>query len=333
MGVHACVLHVIVALILACPTTVRAQPGMPSFCFVLAQDQDSLRPITEEVGVVQRFREREAYAGWNGSWLRPPATIKLTNGRYLRDSSEHWLLFRPLGGKADAYLVISVGADSMRIALPEHEQELWERAMVRSGSRDSPEVIRFRTGDHRIEDLIADRWAVDAANELNTRYVQEEQRAYKARIAQQEVERQARAMVAGPSPLPQDPVKRTKEQAARIAGIKRIVLHRIEGDSVWLRVSGQVMLDGGCASNRPLLGLEMRTGTGWVASVPMAYVQMDCGMPWAEWRKREVMLPPLMSWVARQRPQGQQELVPGHYRVVLRGANGELAYSKAFRID
>lgn len=59
---------------------------------------------------------------------------------------------------------------------------------------------------------------------------------------------------------------------------------------------------------------------------------MDCGMPWGEWNERIVMLHPLRWWVSANSPQGQKELLPGTYRLVLLGANGELVRTTPLRI-
>jgi hypothetical protein len=40
------------------PGLVRAQSGPPSFCFVLAEDHDALKPLEHSVTLRQQYRER-----------------------------------------------------------------------------------------------------------------------------------------------------------------------------------------------------------------------------------------------------------------------------------
>jgi hypothetical protein len=115
-------------------------------------------------------------------------------------------------------------------------------------------------------------------------------------------------------------------------GLEQVALARVNADTIWLHISGRVMLDGGCASNRPLFGIERWTDSGWVERVPMRDVQMDRGMPWADWRDHEVMLPTLRWWIGANQPAATRELKPGMYRVVLMGANRERMWTEAFEV-
>ncbi|HQV52563.1 MAG: hypothetical protein IPF95_17595 [Flavobacteriales bacterium] len=45
------------------------------------------------------------------------------------------------------------------------------------------------------------------------------------------------------------------------------------------------------------------------------------------------MLHPLRWWVSANSPQGKKELLPGRYRLVLLGANGELVRTATFVIS
>jgi hypothetical protein len=90
------------------------------------------------------------------------------------------------------------------------------------------------------------------------------------------------------------------------------------------------MLDGGCASSMPIFGIEMRTDSGWVERMPMRDGQRDCGMPWADWDSRTVMLPPLRWWVSVNSPAATKALAPGTYKLVLMDANMKQMRTEAF---
>jgi hypothetical protein len=115
--------------------------------------------------------------------------------------------------------------------------------------------------------------------------------------------------------------------------LKQIHLDHVSADTVWVRLTGRVMLNGGCASGMPLFGIEMLTDTGWVERIPFDLTQMDCGMPWADWEDHAVMLPPLRWWTSANQPAATQELKPGTYRLVLMGANMEHMRTEGFVVQ
>lgn len=312
-------------ILLFAPLGLFAQPGPPSFCFVLAEDRDALRPFSGAVHVVQHYRERVPYVGVNGTWLKAPEALVLQSGPFFRDSTERWLVYRPREGMAESYLIIAAGPDTMRIDLPEDQTALWQQAIPRGGSRDTPEVIRFRTGAHIMERVIVDPWAVRAAHILNERHVREERRAYEHSPREQEElqraqERERPAPIAK-KPSPSPTAEEIEREIAQRPGLKRVKLDRVDADTVWVKLTGRVMLNGDCGSNMPLWGIEMRVDTGWAERLPFGLKQMCCGMPWVDWKDHVVRLPPLRWWVAVHQPEGQKELLSGTYRLFFVGAD------------
>ena len=290
---------------------------------------------TGSISVVQHYRERVPYVGWNGIWLKPEEVLPLRSGPLFRDTTERWLLFRPREGMAESYLIVTAGVDTMRIDLPEQQTLLWQQAMQR-GTRDTPEVIRFRKGSYIIERLMVDPWAVRAAQILSTRLMREDQQEYERSLREQATlqraqERERTAPSAQPPP-PRTAEEIQQEIAAR-PGLRKVVVTRVSADTVWVRITGRVMLDGGCASNRPLFGIEILTESGWVERHALGNVQMDCGAGWGDWTGHEVMLPSLRTWVDVHSPAGRKELLPGTYRLVLMGANMERVRTKAFALQ
>ncbi len=324
-----------VLLPLLFPAGLCAQPQPPSFHFALAEDHDALRPLEREVNVVQHYRERVPYVGFSGSWLKPEATLVLRSGPLFRDTTERWRWFRPREGMAESHLIISSGPDTMRIELPENPTLLTQQAQKRA-DRDTPEVIRFRKGTYIIERLMVDPWAVRAADHIGTRLKEEDQREYERTMAEQLAWQKAhpRALPLTPAKPPQPPTTEVimREIASR-PGLKRISVSRVNADTVWVQVTGRVMLDGGCASGMPFFGIELLTDSGWVERHAMNDSQMDCGMPWADWEDHEVMLPPLRWWVAANSPTERKVLAPGTYRMVLMGANMELLRTESFELS
>ncbi|MBP7407456.1 MAG: hypothetical protein KA941_01735, partial [Flavobacteriales bacterium] len=65
---------------------------------------------------------------------------------------------------------------------------------------------------------------------------------------------------------------------------------------------------------------------------PFELIQMDCGMPCAEWHQRVVMIPPLRWWVGAHQPEGRKELVPGSYRLSFIGGDGKQLWTEPFTI-
>lgn len=316
------------------PLGLFAQPGPPSFCFALAKDRSALRPLTGDAHVVQHYRERVPYVGWSGSWLKPEGTLLLRSGPFFRDTTESWLLFHPLESMAESFLVISIGRDIMYIDLPEDQTFLWQQAMRRS-SRDTPEVIRFRPGRYIMEQLIVDPRAVRAAQVLCERLVKEERSEYERLLREQEALQRAQDRQKAAPPREPPPAPTAEEIEREIAGrpgLRSVTIDRVSSDTVWVRITGHVMLDGGCTSNMPLFGIEMLAESGWVERHALDPTQMACGMATADRRDHKVMLHPLRWWVGVNSPVGRCDLLPGTYRLVLMGANMKHMRTKAFTL-
>lgn len=338
-GVYRPTMRVWTLFFLLAASPAQAQPGAPSFCFVLAEDRPLLRPLSHAASVMQHYRERVKHAGWEGSWLKPEEVLPLQGGPLFRDSLERWTLYRPLEHMAASYLLITVGPDTMRIDLPERDTLLWQQALSRVGGRDSPEVIRFRAGRYAMEQLAMARWEMRAAQRLHVRVVDAE----RAEVQRSQGEREAlrreqerrwaferEAALRTPPPAPS--AEEIEREIAQRPGLQQAALQRVSTDTVWLRVTARVLLDGGCASAMPLFGIEVLTGTGWAVRLPMRHVQMACGMPEADWKDRLVMLPPLRWWVAAHQPAPTKDLKPGTYRIVLSGANRKELQTAAFTL-
>lgn len=318
------------------PCVAVAQPGPPSFCFVLADDVDGLRALGREVVVVQHYRERVPYVGMNGSWLGPVQVLPLEAGPLLPDSAENWRWYHPAEAKVESYVLIIAAPDSMRIDLPEDQSQLVARAWAR-GHRDTPEVIRFRKGRYAAEELFVDPSAQAAARKLAARLVAADDAAYKRELAELEEYYQNQRPPAPPTPPYTPPPPMSEQDWARYWSqqppLKQVDVERVSADTVWVRISGRVMLDGGCASGMPLFGLEMAVDTGWVERIPFQNVQMDCGMAWADWQDHVVMLPPLRWWVSAHVPPDQRVLSPGRYRLFFKGGDNHFKHTAPFAID
>ncbi len=84
-------------------------------------------------------------------------------------------------------------------------------------------------------------------------------------------------------------------------------------DTIVVRVTGHVKLDGSCSGGTPLYGFQRKEGDAWVDYLPPDRIQMCCGMPDAEWVQRTVGLVP--AHVAK--PAYGKPWAPGEYRAVI----------------
>lgn len=301
-----------------------AQPQRPSFCFVLAEDHSAVHPFQGAVSVTQHFSEALRYVGIDKTYAGPWEVIPLPSGPLFEDSNERWMVYAPLARMTkEAYILVVHMHDTMQLDLPADPVALSMPAWKR-WHRDTPEVIRFRRGRYLLADLMADAWSAAAAQGLAERLIAEDREVYERVIRAQDGSYRtasAKAMVPERVPPPQATAEEIEHEIAQRPGLKRVELDRIHADTVWVELTGRVMLDGGCASLVPLFGIEMRTDSGWVERIPFDLVQMDCGMPWADWEDHEVQLPPLRWWVGAHQPEGRKELVPGTYRLFFVGAD------------
>lgn len=84
-------------------------------------------------------------------------------------------------------------------------------------------------------------------------------------------------------------------------------------DTIVVRVTGYVKLDGNCGGSTPLYGFQRKEVDAWTEYLPPGRIQMCCGMPSAEWFQHTVALIP--AHVAR--PAYGKPWKPGEYRVVI----------------
>lgn len=315
----------------------RAQPDLPGITFTLAQDEARPAPLTRVHRVEGRCRYRDNYNyefGKAGTWR----TYTLQGGPLFADTTTGWISY----GMYDSWcattcMLVIADDDTMRLefvdslkACTRLMQRAWKRWV-----RESPEVIRFRKGTYRFEEVIADPWAVETANAFAERLIAEEGAAYRKLLAEQE--EYYRAHPTPPPvekrepPPPMTPEEIEREIVAR-PGLKQVELDRVGVDTVWVRISGRVMLNGGCGNGMPLFGIEMRTDSGWVDRIPFEPIQMACGMPWADWEEQQVMMPPLRWWVSARQPEGHKELLSGTYRLFFVGADLKRMQTAAFEL-
>jgi hypothetical protein len=84
-------------------------------------------------------------------------------------------------------------------------------------------------------------------------------------------------------------------------------------DTIVVRITGHVKLDGSCSGSTPLYGFQRKEGKEWTDYLPPCNVQLCCGMPDAEWVQHTVALVPAhVAMPGRLRP-----WKPGEYRVVV----------------
>lgn len=342
-------------LLLWIATGAMAQPGAPSLSFVLVENERGrpMRGPIAENGMMVELLTAQGKRPWmvqqlftvsaeypygpekpgdRVQWTMGEAPLQLGGRRYLQfELSDCYCV--------DQQVVVQRDGQVMRIRVPNDPRErqpLEEAVMRRSGDHASPEVFRFWPGTFTFAELAGDA-AFDALEaRLAQRLEQDREAAYQKQLADQARHDREQRILLPSSVPPQLQTGPTAEELARALaappGLEQVALARVNADTVWLRITGRVMLDGGCASNRPLFGIERWTDSGWVARVPMRDVQMDCGMPWADWRGVEVMLPPLRWWIGANQPAATRELKPGMYRVVLMGANRERMWTEAFEV-
>lgn len=336
---------------LMCVAVASAQPGCPDISFTLVSD-DRGRPMPgfHAADVLTRHD-----MGWRGleTWsVDEHFTSHSPYGPDRNGEHKSWVIAgTPLAvpGKeqlqfhfidcfcTEHFIMVYKGTEEMRMDLPDASAERWalvQHVMARSGDMPSPEVIRFRPGRFKYAELMNDT-VFDVLEERIAKRLKEDANAsYKKQLA--ELEEYYRNL---PPPAPQTlpytpPPPMTQAQLevemAKQPGLEKVEVDRLNADTVWVRITGRVMLDGGCASGMPMFGIEMRTDTGWVERLPNERSQMDCGMPWVDWDQHVVMMPPLRWWVGAHQPEGKKDVLPGTYRLVFVGANGKQMPTEAF---
>jgi hypothetical protein len=230
----------------------------------------------------------------------------------------------------DQYLLVIKGGDTMRIDMPNdvnNRGHLVHRMVARGGLLAAPEVVRFVPGRFNFVALAED-----------ARYHEVEARIAE-RLLRDARKRSKRVASSGPMPVPKElrqkmepEVSQRAEKAVRAKSksMKKPDLKAIRGDTIVLRISGSVMLDGGCASTIPMMALEMRGNGGWKELIPMPEVQMDCGLSVIHWQEHELHIP-VVEWIKMHGPVGMA-ILPGRYRLRFRGGDGTDQHTKAFRL-
>lgn len=307
---------------------------MLRFTFTLAEDVKKPRPFTREHRVEQHYRERVPYVGVNGTWLKPDVVLPLQGGPLFTEPAAHWLTYAPVEDMAESFVLVIAGVDTLRIDLPEHMDVLRERAYAR-WDRDTPEVLRFRKGRHALEELVKGPWCTEAADRLALRMIAADEAAYRKELV--ELAAYYRAQPPPVPPTNKEPphtptAEEIEREIAQRPGLQEVKVDSVVAGNVWVRISGRVMLTGGCGSGMPLYGVELRNDTGWVERIPFELEQMDCGLPWADWTDHPVMIP-MAWWVRVNSREGAGELDPGNYRLVLMGANGQMKRTDAFVLE
>ncbi|MCB9162994.1 MAG: hypothetical protein H6592_00955 [Flavobacteriales bacterium] len=308
----------------------HAQPAPPDFCFVISEPGDADKPLSRAYVVNQQYRERVFYYNSDRYWLKPDTIITLPSRDLFQTDNGGWRVYTPLVGVSGSRILVIAGKDTMRIDLPDDPLPLMERAW-RRWDLPSPEVMRFKPGrTWEVSTCINEYQAGVAANQVLLPRLQKEAEWVPPpmEIPPPGLRPPVKPVVPPPPP---SPAEIEREIAAR-PGLKRVRIARVLGDSVWVRITGRVMLNGGCGSGMPLFGIDLLTDSGWVERLPVRQEQMDCGMPWIDWRNQEVLLPPLRWWVGVDSPAATKELLPGTYRIVLMGANMKNLATPAFQL-
>lgn len=323
-------------LLTVLPLLAFAQPEPPDFCFVISEPGDADKPLSRTYVVQQQFRERVLYYDSDRSWLKPDTTITLQGGPLFQATDERWQVYHPWEAQANSCVLVIAGKDTMRVDLPEDPQVLNERAWHRY-ERGSPEVIRFRKGRSSMVELLNGSETQRVSEALARKLKTEHDKVYKQSLADLEEYYRKQPPPEPPRTPTVPPAPMTEEDWkvfwAEQPPLKEAMVERTSADTVWLRITGRVMLDGGCASGMPLFGIEMLTDTGWKERLPRREGQMDCGMPWGDWEERVVMLPPLLWWVGANSSEPTKELKPGTYRIVLMGGNMKEVRTEEFRLE
>ncbi len=83
-------------------------------------------------------------------------------------------------------------------------------------------------------------------------------------------------------------------------------------DTIVVRITGYVKLDGSCGGSTPLYGFQRREGDAWVDYLPPCNVQLCCGLPDRWFQETVALIPAQVAMPRRGRP-----WKPGEYRVVV----------------
>ncbi len=325
-------------LFLLSGTTVCAQPEPPPISFTLAEDLSSAAPLVRTHRVELHYRYAPQYGFAEHMRGEALSTVLMATPLFA-DTASGWLHYNvPPSWGTELRLLVIAGTDTMRLDIADTGQELQkliEQAWFR-WDRATPEVIHFRPGHYAFADVITDPASAALTKQFADRLIAEEAIRYKQGLA--DLEAYYRNQPPAPPPsapyVPPPPVTEAEWAAfwAEQPPLKEARIDRVDADTVWVKLSGRVMLNGACASSMPLFGIEMRTDTGWVERIPFDRTQMDCGLPWGDREDHVVMLPPLRWWVGVHQPEGKKEVAPGSYRLIFMGGNMQEFRTDAFEV-
>lgn len=108
-------------------------------------------------------------------------------------------------------------------------------------------------------------------------------------------------------PLPEPSIGHARSRS----GVPSAPLYHLN-DTIVVRITGNVKLDGGCGSSTPLYGFQRREGDAWVDYLPPCNVQLCCGLPDRWFQETVALIPAQVAMPRRGRP-----WKPGEYRVVV----------------
>lgn len=310
-----------------------AQPSPPDISFTLAANANKAHPFIEDHEVQLRYQDTPLNGPAEGG---PLASTPL-----FADSTTGWRHYR-LGDCLciEMHVLVIAGSDTMQIDFPDANMERWELIQHAMGrwDRNTPQVIRFRQGRFPFAELVKEPWSEAASNRFAQRLITEERVLYEKQLTAQEEYYRSRPTARKP------PVPRSPPPALTLAGfdsiaaawghLNSVVLDRSSFtllEKVEVRITGTVMLDGGCASRNPMSSVWRMSATGWAELVPFPSAQMDCGMPSAEWTDFPFALD-LGWWIRVHSGQMGKELEPGTYRLVFMGADGKKMMTAPFEV-
>ncbi|MBL7981301.1 MAG: hypothetical protein JNL52_05765 [Flavobacteriales bacterium] len=283
----------------------RSRPGKPAWTvemhFTVSKDYPY---STYEIGRHQ-------------SWPLSPDTVRVGRQRHLRFTVlDCWCV--------DQYLLVMQDGESMRVDMPNDENtrdQMVQQMARRSGTVPSPVVIRFRPGRFSYMALAQESELQDVEQRIADRLVKDARKEPMVRAAPS-LPMPARTIAAAPQ-------EERSQVPAQHSGSIRLVEQR--GDTLVLRVTGEVMLDGGCASNRPMMAVEVNvTHDNWLQLASTMDAQMDCGLSTTAWKDHELRIT-VVEWMQRHGREGLA-VMPGRYRMGVRFADGAVQWTKAFTL-
>lgn len=256
--------------------------------------------------------------GRHQSWPLSPDTVRVGGQRHLRFTVlDCWCV--------DQYLLVVHGGETMRVDMPNDanaRRNMVQQMERRSGNVPSPEVIRFRPGRFSYVAMAQEGEQQELEQRIADRLVKDAGKAPLVRVA---------PTLPMPAPsIATAPQEERPKGCEPHGGSFRLVEQHV--DTLVLRVTGEVMLDGGCASNTPLMAVEVNvTHDNWLQLASTMDAQMDCGRSTTEWKDHELRIP-VVEWIQRHGREGLA-VMPGRYRMGVRFADGAVRWTKTFALQ